>query len=220
MVENVIFISIVGLAVTELIFIVGLLILNSKIGKLKTFESDYEFIRMIQKDNNDIIKKMCDAVDEERETYEHMYQMLDLLAEQYSKLFEQYNIILKQYKSIDENYKKLLTCWGDVQNASDYAAEQFLLCTEELKKIQKVLEPWVLDADQLGEEYVEEKNGIQYTYISEEEDPDNPFVESENYKKIKPIQPEDYVNLEKIDEMSTNESFKKRKADKKKETVE
>lgn len=165
MIENVVFLAIIGLAITEVIFIVGLIILNSKIAKLKSFERDYEVIRMIQKDNNDIIKRMCDAIDEEREIYEHMYELCDLMADQNNKIVEQYQNILKQYelfhdafKMINDNYKKLLSCWKDVTNACDISSEQFRLCSEELKKvvelrdlIQRVLDPWVLDSDQLGE---------------------------------------------------------------------
>lgn len=165
MIENIVFLAIIGLAITEVIFIIGLIILNSKIAKLKSFERDYEVIRMIQKDNNSIIKRMCDAVDEERETYEHMYELCDLMTDQNNKIVEQYQNILKQYelfhdafKTINDNYKKLLNCWKDVTNACDISSEQFRLCSEELKKvvelrdlIQRVLDPWVLDSDQLGE---------------------------------------------------------------------
>ena len=193
MIENIVFLAIIGLAITEVIFIVGLLILNAKISKLKGLENDYEFIRTIQKDNNSIIKRMCDAVDEERETYEHMYELMDTISESYAKIYAQYDEIKGQYEVVCANYNHLLKCWDEV--AQNYSAtfEQFKLLSDEVKKIndmkdmiKTILDPWTIDSDQMGEQIVNGTYGIKYTYNANypdleayalKEDDENPFIE-------------------------------------------
>ena len=162
MINNVLFIALVILAVTEVIFAVGFFMMLSKI---KELHFDYEFFKSMMKTNREITDELVKTVSEEAETYEHMYELCDLISEQNTKITEQYENILKQYevfyssfKLINDNYKKLLEAWKDVTSASDNASEQFRLCTLELKKvvelrdlIQRVLDPWVLDSDQLGD---------------------------------------------------------------------
>ena len=149
MIENVIFIAIVGLAVTELIFIIALFILNGKISKLETFKSDYEFIRMIQKDNNELIKKICDAVDEERETYEHMYELMDTLCESYTKIYAQYDGIKGQYEVVCANYNHLLKCWDEVAENYQNTYDMFKALTDRFENLMEILEE--TDADELGD---------------------------------------------------------------------
>lgn len=162
MINNILFIALVVLAVTEVIFAVGFFMLLSKINELKF---DYEFFKDMVKANREITDRLVETVSKEAENYEHMYELCDLMADQNNKIVEQYQNILKQYeifyeafKTVNDNYKKLLNCWKDVTNACDISSEQFRLCSEELKKvvelrdlIQRVLDPWVLDSDQLGE---------------------------------------------------------------------
>lgn len=162
MINNILFVALVVLAVTEVIFVVGFFMMLSKIKKL---DSDCEIFKAIMETDRDITNELAKTVGEEAENYEHMYELCDLMADQNNKIVEQYQNILKQYeifyeafKTINDNYKKLLNCWKDVTNACDISSEQFRLCSEELKKvielrdlIQRVLDPWILDSDQLGE---------------------------------------------------------------------
>lgn len=162
MINNILFVALIVLAVTEVIFAVGFFMM---IGKVKKLETYYAIFRSIVETIRDMTELMMKTVSEESENYEHMYELCDLMADQNNKILEQYQNILKQYeifhesfKTINDNYKKLLNCWKDVTNACDISSEQFRLCSEELKKvvelrdlIQRVLDPWVLDSDQLGE---------------------------------------------------------------------
>ena len=216
MINNILFIALVVLAVTEVIFICSIFSLKDKVKELSL---DNDVFKMILKDNNEMVEKLCNLSDKQTESYETMYKLVDLITDQYTTIKKQYDIfqeqnvmmlkshkmIIDNYQTIDKNYSMLLKVWREKY---DHTYEQFKFCLDEMKRVREVLEPWVLDADQLGQEYVD---GINFTYIPEEDDPDNPFVESENYKKIKPIQPEDYVNSEKIDEMTLSESAKKGK---------
>lgn len=179
MTNNILFIALVVLAVTEVIFAVGFFILMARVKNLKETTDTY---KLIMKSDRETIMIIRDAMEKEEETYEHMYELLDNLCDQISSIqtiheqvYEQYQNILKQYevfhesfKTINENYKKLLSCWKDVTTASDNASEQFRLCAEELKKIpelkdliQRVLDPWVLDSDQLGDAVLQ---GFKYNY--------------------------------------------------------
>ena len=174
MINNILFIALVILAVTEVIFAVGFFMLLSKIKKL---DSDCKIFKAIMETDRDITNELAKTVSEESENYEHMYELCDLMADQNNKIVEQYQNILKQYeifyeafKTINDNYKKLLSCWKDVTNACDISSEQFRLCSEELKKvvelrdlIQKVLDPWVLDSDQLGEAVL---HGFNHDYTN------------------------------------------------------
>lgn len=174
MINNILFVALVVLAVTEVIFVVGFFMMLSKIKKL---DSDCKIFKVIMETDRDITNELAKTVSEEAENYEHMYELCDLMADQNNKIVEQYQNILKQYeifyeafKTINENYKKLLSCWKDVTNACDISSEQFRLCSEELKKvvelrdlIQRVLDPWVLDSDQLGEAVL---HGFQHDYMN------------------------------------------------------
>ena len=181
MINNILFIALVVLAVTEVIFAVCFFILMARVKNLKETSDTY---KLIMKSDRETIMIIRDAMEKEAETYEHMYELLDNLCDQISSIqtiheqvYEQYQNILKQYgtfydsfKIINENYKKLLSCWKDVTTASDNASEQFRLCTEELKKIpelkdliQRVLDPWVLDSDQLGEAVL---HGFSHDYTN------------------------------------------------------
>ncbi len=161
MINNVLFVALVVLAVTEVIFVVGFFMMLSKIKKL---DSDCQIFKVIMETDRDITNELAKTVGEEAENYEHMYELCDLMADQNNKILEQYQNILKQYEifhesyqMINENYKKLLNCWKDVTNACDISSEQFRLCSEELKRYADILAPWVIDSDQLGQEYVDEK---------------------------------------------------------------
>ena len=174
MINNILFIAMVVLAVTEVIFVVGFFMMLSKIKKL---DSDCEIFKAVMETDRDITNELAKTVSEEAENYEHMYELCDLMADQNNKIVEQYQNILKQYeifydafKTINDNYKKLLSCWKDVTNACDISSEQFRLCSEELKKvvelrdlIQRVLDPWVLDSDQLGEAVL---HGFNHDYTN------------------------------------------------------
>lgn len=174
MINNVLFIALVVLAVTEVIFAVGFFMMVGKVKKLETY---YTIFRTIMETNRDMTDSMMKTVSEEAENYEHMYELCDLMADQNNKIVEQYQNILKQYelfhdafKTINDNYKKLLNCWKDVTNACDISSEQFRLFSDELKKvvelrdlIQRVLDPWVLDSDQLGEAVL---HGFKHDYTN------------------------------------------------------
>ena len=156
MINNVLFIALVVLAVTEIIFVVGFFMMLSKIKKL---DSDCKIFKVIMETDRDITNELAKTVSEEAENYEHMYKLCDLMADQNNKIVEQYQNILKQYeifyesfKTINDNYKKLLNCWKDVTSVSDNASEQFRLCALELKRYADILAPWVIDSDQLGHE--------------------------------------------------------------------
>ena len=159
MTNNILFIALVVLAVTEVIFAVGFIMMLSKIKKL---DSDCIIFKAIMETDRDITNELAKTVSEEAETYEHIYELCDLMADQNNKIVEQYQNILKQYEifhesyqMINENYKKLLNCWKDVTSVSDNASEQFRLCALELKRYADILAPWVIDSDQLGHEYAE-----------------------------------------------------------------
>ena len=158
MINNVLFVALVVLAVSEVIFIVGFFMMLSKIKKL---DSDCKIFKAVIETDRDITNELAKTVGEEAENYEHMYELCDLIVDQNSKISEQYDNILKQYEifydsynEISSNYKKLLSCWKDVTNASDNSAEQFRLCALELKRYADILAPWVIDSDQLGYESV------------------------------------------------------------------
>ena len=166
MINNILFIALVVLAVTEVIFAVCFFILMARVKNLKETSDTY---KLIMKSDRETIMIIRDAMEKEAETYEHMYELLDNFCDQISSIqtiheqvYEQYQNILKQYgtfydsfKIINENYKKLLSCWKDVTAASDNASEQFGLCALELKRYADILAPWVIDSDQLGQEYVD-----------------------------------------------------------------
>lgn len=174
MTNNILFVALIVLAVTEVIFAVGFFMMLSKIKKL---DSDCKIFRTIMETDRDITNELAKTVSEEAENYEHMYELCDLMADQNNKIVKQYDNILKQYEifydafnTINDNYKKLLNCWKDVTNACDISSEQFRLCSEELKKvvelrdlIQRVLDPWVLDSDQLGEAVL---HGFKHDYTN------------------------------------------------------
>lgn len=172
MINNILFVALVVLAVTEVIFIVAFFMLATRVKNLKETTDTY---KLIMKSDRETIMIIRDAMEKEAETYEHMYELMDISTDHMNLIYEQYQNILKQYevfhesfKTINENYKKLLSCWKDVTTASDNASEQFRLCAEELKKIpelkdliQRVLDPWVLDSDQLGDAVLQ---GFKYNY--------------------------------------------------------
>lgn len=176
MINNILFIALVVLAVTEVMFAVGFFVMLSKIKELKF---DYEFFKGMMKANREITDQLVETVSEEAENYEHMYELCDLMVDQNNKIIEQYQNILKQYEifhesyqKINEIYKELLNCWkDDITNACNISSEQFRLCALELKRYADILAPWVIDSDQLGDEAV---NGIKFEVL----DPngENPFL--------------------------------------------
>jgi len=188
MIENILFIAIVVLALTEVIFICSIFSLKDKV---KELSRDNDFFKEILKDNNEMVKRLCDSADKQTECYENLYKLVDVITDQYTNFKNQYDIFQEQnvmmlkshkmivdnYQTIDKNYSMLLKVWGEKY---DHTYEQFKFCLDEMKRVREVLEPWVLDADQLGKEYVDGTHyGIQYTYISPEDDPDNPFIEKD-----------------------------------------
>lgn len=182
MINNILFIALVVLAVTEVMFAVGFFMMLSKI---KELNFDYKFFKSVLETDRDITNGIMKTVAEQAETYEHMYELVDNLCdqftsmqtihsdiyEQYRNILEQYEVIHKSYVTVNENYKTIIKYWKDVTNASDAASEEFRLCALELKRYADILAPWVIDSDQLGDEAV---NGIKFTVL----DPngENPFL--------------------------------------------
>ena len=159
MINNILFIALVILAITEVIFVVAFFMLATRVKNLKETTDTY---KLIMKSDRETIMIIRDAMEKEAETYEHMYELMDISTDHMNLIYEQYQNILKQYgtfydsfKTINENYKKLLSCWKDVTTASDNASEQFGLCALELKRYADILAPWVIDSDQLGQEYAD-----------------------------------------------------------------
>lgn len=181
MINNLIFIALVVLGVTEIMFVITVILMASKINELN---SDYEFFKKILKANDEIndktISKICEAIDSQNETHEKMFDLIDTMCEQYSAILsshkdilEAYMIMSNGYKETNGNYKTLLTCWKDVADNYDTACTQFNLCVDELRSFKHILEPWVLDSDDLGQKIVdwERDNSIDNS--------ENPFLEKE-----------------------------------------
>lgn len=140
MINNLIFIALIVLAVTEVIFIVAIIKMG---GKLKELNRIYDFVHEIMKGDSEMLDKISCGIDEQAETYEKMFNLVDILGEQYKtiissheQILEAYLIISNGYKEMKENHKTLLKCWKEVADNADTASTQFKLCTEELKKIK------------------------------------------------------------------------------------
>ncbi len=171
MINNMLFVIVAVMLVTEAVLMVALFMVNKKI---KDHNWEYEFIKKILKTDSEMIDKMSTGISEEAEVYEKMYSLVDNMSKQYTtilssyeKILEAYTIVSNGYKEMNGNYKKLLQCWKEVADKYDDSCEQFEKCADALLSFKRVLDPWCLDSDQLGQACIDQFG----------KDDENPFLE-------------------------------------------
>ena len=187
MLENVLFIALVVLGVTEVIFIVAFIMMKFKIDELKL---DYDFFKEILKNNNEMIDKLYRIGKENENIYERMYSIIDGISDQYTKIYEAYNTMNQSYLVIGSQFKKLLSTWEEVAEDYQNSYEEYKHCVDELKSLKTMLDPEKHDAEDLGAQYVkaieaDENKLYPYDYNSnpyfktvfDDGEDENPFLE-------------------------------------------
>lgn len=187
MINNILFIALVVLGVTEIFFAVAFIMLINKLSQLKF---DYEFMREVLKINNNTTEKLCDSIDKENEIYHNMLLLVEGYGQQYDEIYDAYLNMDKTYRAIVDHIKKVIKTWEGISEDYQNSFEQFKRCSDEIKILNTRFENFIndnlpslennkFDADYLGAEYV---NAF---YHVEEDDDENPFVE----KKAKTSSP-------------------------------
>ena len=143
------------LAVTELAFIFALLKLHDKEIDL---EDKLQFIKSLLEVEGRHIDKIDATVLRWAGNMDNMVELTSTINEQCELMYDSYKSICDAYDVIKDHYSRLLETWGKIDERYDDTCDQFKLCTEELKSFKKVLEPWCIDSDQLGDRFVNNIN--------------------------------------------------------------
>ena len=144
-------IAIVILAATELAFIFALLKLHDKEIDL---EDKLQFIKSLLEVEGRHIDKIDATVLRWAGNMDDMVKLTSAIDEQCEHMYDSYKNICDAYDVIKSHYGRLLDTWKEIDNRYDDTCDQFKLCTEELKSFKKVLEPWCIDSDQLGDRVI------------------------------------------------------------------
>jgi predicted nuclease with TOPRIM domain len=144
MLNNILFIAIGLLLLAVVIFAFGFIDL---IQKFKEIKEEYQLIRVIVSDDQTIIKNLM----EREEILANTIKSLDSVFNNMEEINKINNEIVN---NINNNYAKLLECWKDVDDNFEASTEQFRNVADQLFEFKKVLEPWCIDADNLGENIV------------------------------------------------------------------
>ena len=141
MLNNILFIGIGLLLLAVVVFAVGFIELMLKFKEIK---EEYRLIRSIVSNDQEIIKNLM----EREEIMSNTFKSLD---NAFNKLKEINEINNEVVNNINNNYSELLKCWKDVDDRFEASTEQFRHVADQLFAFKKVLEPWCIDADMLGE---------------------------------------------------------------------
>lgn len=148
-------ITIIILALTEIAFILALFKLHDKEIDL---EDKLQFIKSLLEVEGRHIDKIDSTVLRWAENMDNMVELTSTINEQYKDMYDSYKNVCGAYDVIKGHYSRLLETWEKIDERYDDTCDQFKLCTEELKSFKKVLEPWCIDSDQLGDRIVNNIN--------------------------------------------------------------
>ena len=155
-------IAIVILAVTELAFIFALLKLHDKEIDL---EDKLQFIKSILEVEGGYVNKIDATTLRWAENMDNMVKLTSTNNELCERIYDSYKNICDAYDVIKSHYGRLIDTWKEIDNRYDDTCDQFKLCTEELKSFKKVMEPWCIDSDQLGDRFVKNNDPDSQDYV-------------------------------------------------------
>mgnify|MGYP006988826613 CR=1 FL=1 len=155
MLNNILFIGIALLLLVVVVFAVGFIELMLK---FKEIEEEYETLRDSVVDAQNVVmnvlEREVDAQNVVMNVLERESELINMFQKSLDMIEERNKIDYATVEDIKNNYDKLLKCWSDVDDRFEASTEQFRHVADQLFAFKKVLEPWCIDADNLGENIV------------------------------------------------------------------